>query len=78
MTRLVSIQSECYECSGGHDFLMIPEGLDLEVEAKAWRKWYQEEYQFCAQLPRPEYILFVEWLKQRGATEAEVEIFRTP
>jgi hypothetical protein len=58
------------------DHLLIPDGMDLEAEKVAWRKWYDETYlpgMRGAMLPRVPYQEWVEWLLERGAVRAGPE-----
>lgn len=74
MAKIIAITSgTCYDCSW--EPLVLPEGLDLEAQKKAWRKWYDEEY--CPGLhnrpfnvqPRVTYIGFTDWLRREGARD---------
>jgi hypothetical protein len=68
--KLYAIISESC-CSGENDsteHLMIPDGMDLGEEKKAWDKWYGEVY--CSQDVYPvaiKYMDFIVWLKSHGA-----------
>lgn len=43
--RILLVEHECFECGGGFDLLMIPDGMDVEVEKAAWQEWYRD---WCA------------------------------
>jgi hypothetical protein len=57
----------------------IPDSMSLVVESAAWRAWYRNEY-VPNNLPgcRIPFVNFTEWLKFRGAVEADVEVFLEP
>ena len=57
------------------EYLILPEGMDYDAEAEAWRKWYRDEY--CPSLRAGKPIKFIgtaEWLKKRGAIEPPAEM----
>lgn len=61
------------------EYLILPEGLDIEAEAKAREKWYLEEYYPKVRTPeRLKYLSLFDWLLKKGAREPtpdELEIF---
>ena len=71
------------------NYLILPEGMDIEVESEAWRKWYDEEYcpalraanvarDLGSDVVYPEFAGLFDWCIARGArtpTDDELHIF---
>lgn len=59
------------------DYLVLPEGMDIEKEQTACNKWYHETYvPALNQGQKLEYLSLVDWLLARGArrtTDEELE-----
>jgi len=53
------------------DYLVLPEGMDFEMERKQWQVWLAERYHtgLEAGTKKPPYLNLVQWLLQRGARE---------
>jgi len=61
------------------EYLVLPEEVDIEAEAAAWKNWYRKEY--CSDLGKIKFLSFHEWLKKKGAREPssdELEIYWEP
>lgn len=63
------------------DYLVVPEGTDLDEENEKYQKWYREVYcsEARSRLPSIQYMTFGQWLREncnaRDTNEDELEIF---
>jgi len=58
------------------DYLVLPEGLDIQAEHLKWRNWIATEYYLNQ--PSLKYKSFPDWLIEQGArhtTQEELVIF---
>lgn len=55
----------------------IPDGMNIKIEWKRWRKWYDGTYCPLLHTEKPaDYISFLGWIKREGARRAtEIEDF---
>jgi len=74
MTKITAIHGGGDWTDASAEYLVIPNGVDVEEEMKKRREWYREEY--CPALralgrgdKHPEYVTLFDWLKRLGATE---------
>lgn len=84
-TRPVLITGGGDWCDASADLLEIPIDVNLTAEHAAWRQWYDTEYHPAVKLrdaapahakpPCPKYIHFLDWLRNRGATDSNIETF---
>lgn len=83
--KILSIEENiCGE--GSYCYLVLPEGVNAQVEAKKWREWYDTEYlpalsRFSPFNERVFFVSFEEWLRALGArdpNEDELEIVEEP
>lgn len=75
--KITAIHSggDWYDASA--EYLVLPENMDIEKEARARQKWYKEKY-CVGKLNTTDYRTLAEWLIERGArypTEEELIIF---
>ena len=54
------------------DILEVPKDMNLQREHELYEVWYKEKY--CGST-HEEFMTFPQWLKKKGAKEAEVEEF---
>ena len=84
MDRLVAIEGGGDWADASVDYLIVPDGVDIEEEKVKRRKWYRDVYcpayrvfrEHCHdQTYRPEYSSLAEWLiRHCGARLAEVGV----
>ena len=70
---LVVDGSGCYF----ENLIWLPYKLDLAVELKAWKEAHPYTLKGPADHPRGRGDSFVKWLKEKGATSAEYEVYDT-
>ena len=60
------------------DYLVLPDGMDVDAEMATRNKWLREEYRPAMRRgENPEYISILDWLLRRGAvkpTEDQLEV----
>lgn len=79
MSKILALHSGGDWADASAEYLVLPDGLSIEAEAKAYQRWYRDEY--CVQLragDRPKYRSLFVWLLEKGAREPrddELEIY---
>lgn len=79
MTKIWAIHSGGDWHDASAEYLVLPDGMNLEDEKKLWEKWYRDEY--CRALrkgARPEFVSFTGQLRAKGATDPskdQLEVF---
>lgn len=79
MTKIWAIHSGGDWADASAEYLVLPDGLSIEAEHKAWNEWYRNEY--CPRLragERPEFRTLYGQLIAKGAREPrqdELEIY---
>ena len=74
MTKIWAIHGGGDWADASAEYLILPPGLDIDAEDKAWHEWYHKEY--CPQLRadmKPKFRTLVEWLKDKGAREPSTD-----
>ncbi len=73
-TKVIAIHGgDWYDASA--DYVVLPDGVDINAEHKEYRKWYDDEYIPALRAgKKPEYKTFVLWLISRGATKPADDI----
>lgn len=72
---ITAIHGGCDWVDASAEYVILPEGMDIVAEKKAYRKWYHEEYcpsfqeGLLKRTKMPLYNSFVQWLLKRGAVE---------
>ena len=69
--KLVAVLGGGDWCDASVNHILIPEDMNLEKEKQDREIWYEYTYRFEREHGKnPEYISFVDWLKQHGAMDA--------
>lgn len=68
---LTAIESGGDWADASVDYAVVPDGMDLDKEHRAWNAWYHSEYVPSMEAGRPiKYVDFIQWLCDRGARMA--------
>ena len=70
MAKITAIHGGGDWADASAEYLVLPDGMDIEAEHASWRVWYRTEY--CPALhagKQPEYVTLYEWLKRKGARD---------
>lgn len=80
MTKIWAIHSGGDWHDASAEYLVLPDGMNLEEEKKLWNEWYRREY--CPALhdgKRPQFKTFTGQLREKGATDPsgdQLEVFQ--
>lgn len=71
MSKITAIHSGGDWADASADYLVLPEGMDIEAEASKRKSWYEEVYLKSLREGNSgvRYFSLYEWLKQNGARD---------
>ena len=75
MPKIIAIHGGDDWFDASANYVILPEGMDIQHEYEKYQDWYKNEYSLSRKL---KYMTFTEWLIKAGARETnndELEIF---
>lgn len=72
--KITAIHSGVDWADASAEYLILPDGMDFEVEMRAREKWYEDVYRPSFRAGKKlDYVSPTDWLKARGAVEPTKE-----
>ena len=77
MAKITAIHGGGDWADASAEYLVLPDGMDIETEHAAYRVWYRTEYFPAVDAGKnPKFVTLYEWLKQKGARDPDDDEFQ--